>query len=59
MKGHQSGLAKLGASNRQNTFSEVNIFTLQVEGLTDAQAGYRQQSKETVVGSTSQTMSRR
>src|SRR5260370_1838407 len=45
MKRHQTGLGKLGFPNRQNTLMQVDVFQLQVQRFTDAQARDAQEAR--------------
>src|SRR5579863_9921763 len=50
MQRYQTGLSKLGPSNRENAFRRIYVSDSEVERLTQSQARDRQQPKQAVVG---------
>ena len=59
MDGDETAFTELGPPNGENAVVEIYIFCLEIAGLTDAQARYRQQPQQAVIGRAPQTVSRR
>lgn len=59
LKRDQARFSELGLANGEQTLLQIDILPFEREGFTDPQPRHREQTEETVVGPTAQTVARR